>query len=222
MSVKNFNFIIIDDHKMISAGLSAFLTANFPGSACLASFENAESCLDYLDKDKNSKHNIGTGRSIDESPASAELPILAIVDLNLAGAYSFPLIKELAGRKIKVLVYTMFESSAFAMRSVECGAMAYILKGGNESDLLSGVQNTLDGKTFISRSLEKNFAEIMHVMSLFSPKEKRVAEFLMEGKNNSEIASAMNISKRSVENYLSHMYDKAGVLTRDELKARLD
>ena len=179
MGVKNFNFIIIDDHKMISAGLSAFLTANFPGSACLASFENAESCLDFLDKDKNAIHNVVTGRSIDESSASAELPILAIVDLNLAGAYSFPLIKELAGRKIKVIVYTMFESSAFAMRSVECGAM-------------------------------------------FSPKEKRVAEFLMEGKDNSEIASAMNISKRSVENYLSHMYDKAGVLTRDELKARLD
>ena len=39
--------------------------------------------------------------------------------------------------------------------------------------------------------------------------------------DNTQIAAAMNISKRSVENYLSHMYDKVGVLTRDELKARL-
>ena len=149
------------------------------------------------------------------------IPLIAVVDLNLSGIYSFPLIKELASRKIKVLVYTMFESSAFAMRAVDCGALAYVLKGGSEDELVLAFQNILDGKTFVTPSLEKNFVQVMHVMSAFSPKEKNVAEYLMEGMDNAQIAAAMNISKRSVENYLSHMYDKVDVLTRDELKERL-
>ena len=222
-----FQFFIIDDHKILTSGLSSFLTANFSGSSCLATFESAKACLDFLGKNKNAIRNVGTGGGIaeplelPEQRAFAELPLLAIVDLNLSGLYSFPLIKELAGQKIKVLVYTMFESTAFATRSIECGASAYILKGEDEAGLVAAIQSVLDGKTFITPSLEKNFVQMMKIMSAFSPKEKSVAEHLIDGKDNAEIAEAMRISKRSVENYLSHMYDKAGVFSRDELKTML-
>ena len=148
-------------------------------------------------------------------------PLLAIVDLNLSGTYSFPLIRELSSRKIKVLVYTMFESSSFATLALEYGASAYVLKGGSEAELVTAIQSVLDGKTFITPVLEKNLVQTMKIMAAFSPKEKIVAEHLIDGKENAQIAATMNISKRSVENYLSHMYDKVGVLTRAELKERL-
>jgi DNA-binding NarL/FixJ family response regulator len=197
-------FIIVDDHKMLSAGLSSFLTAKFPESKIAGIFEDADSCL-------KSVENI--------TPADIDCNAVAIVDLNLGGSYSFPLIKKLSELKIKVIVYTMYESSVFAMKSLECGALSYVSKGGNEADLVTAVNSILTGKTFITSG---NFSSVLQQFSLFSTKEKSVAEYLLQGKDNGEIAELMGISKRSVENYLVHMYDKCGVQTRDQLKAKLE
>ena len=196
-------FIIVDDHKMLSAGLSSFLTAKFPESKIAGIFEDADSCL----------------KSIETiSPPNNECNTIAIVDLNLDGNYSFPLIKKLTELKIKVIVYTMYESSVFAMKALECGALSYVSKGGNEADLVTAVNSILDGKTFITAG---NFSSVMQLLSMFTAKEKSVAEYLLQGKDNGEIAELMGISKRSVENYLVNMYDKCGVFNRDQLKAKL-
>ena len=112
----------------------------------------------------------------------------------------------------------MYESSVFAMKALECGALSYISKGGNEADLVTAVNSILAGKTFITAG---NFSSVLQQVSLFSAKEKSVAEYLLQGKDNGEIAELMGISKRSVENYLAHMYDKCGIQTRDQLKTKL-
>ena len=78
-----FNFIIIDDHKMLSSGLSSFLLSNFSQATCLGTFENADSCLSSID-------NSCIGGAIQNVSDN----LIAIVDLNLAGTYSFPLIKN--------------------------------------------------------------------------------------------------------------------------------
>lgn len=46
--MQDFQFFIVDDHKMLSSGLSSFLTAKFPESNCLATFENAADCLAFI------------------------------------------------------------------------------------------------------------------------------------------------------------------------------
>ena len=201
--MKQLQFIIVDDHKMLSAGLSSFLTAKFPESKIAGIFENAPSCLKSVENIASSNSNCNA---------------VAIVDLNLGGFYSFPLIKKLSELKIKVIVYTMYESSVFAMKALECGALSYVSKGGNEADLVTAVNSILDGKTFITSG---GFSSVMQLLSMFSAKEKIIAEYLLQGKDNSEIAELMSISKRSVENYLVYMYDKCGVLNRDQLKAKL-
>ena len=201
----NIQFIIVDDHKMLSDGLKTFLLSKFPSSSVAGVFSGAEELNAFLDKN--------------ELPE--EVPCVALVDLNIAGKYSFPLIKELSKRKVKVVVYTMYESSLFAMQAIESGALCYILKGSSEEDIVHGVEAAVNGTTFISKRLDEKIASVALKVSLFSPKEKILAGYLLQGLTNSEIAAAMKIVKRSVENYLSRMYEKTGVFSREDLKAFL-
>lgn len=51
--------------------------------------------------------------------------------------------------------------------------------------------------------------------------ELRVAELVAEGLSNKEVAAALTISTRTVENHLARIYDKLGVRTRTALAAHL-
>ena len=50
-----------------------------------------------------------------------------------------------------------------------------------------------------------------------TPTEERVAHLVAEGHGNSEVAAALLISRRTVENHLSRIYRKLGVASRTEL-----
>lgn len=54
-----------------------------------------------------------------------------------------------------------------------------------------------------------------------SQRETDVAELLLQGKSNKQIASALNVSVRSVEFHLSSIYTKLGVASRTEAALKL-
>jgi DNA-binding CsgD family transcriptional regulator/Tfp pilus assembly protein PilF len=53
-----------------------------------------------------------------------------------------------------------------------------------------------------------------------TPTEDRIARLIAQGHGNPDVAAALFISRRTVENHLSHIYRKLGIRTRNEL-ARL-
>jgi DNA-binding NarL/FixJ family response regulator len=53
-------------------------------------------------------------------------------------------------------------------------------------------------------------------------REREVAELAARGLSNRAIADRLYMSVRTVENHLSHVYDKLGVRGRDKLAAALD
>ena len=50
-----------------------------------------------------------------------------------------------------------------------------------------------------------------------TPSERRVAELVVEGRTNREVAAALFLTKRTVETHLTHVYAKLGVRSRTEL-----
>ncbi len=54
-----------------------------------------------------------------------------------------------------------------------------------------------------------------------TPREREVAELLVQGKSYKEIAVALFISPHTVKNTTSRIYEKAGVRTRGQLAARI-
>lgn len=52
---------------------------------------------------------------------------------------------------------------------------------------------------------------------MLTPREKQAADLATQGLRNKEIAARLNLKESTVEQYLSHAYDKIGVAGRVEL-----
>lgn len=50
-----------------------------------------------------------------------------------------------------------------------------------------------------------------------TPREKQAAELATQGFRNKQIAASLNVKESTVEQYLSHVYDKIGVDGRVQL-----
>lgn len=191
--------IIVDDHTVIAAGLNNYFKT-VEGPQIIFTAKSEQEALDFVQK-----------------PEFNAEKTVAIVDLNLAGGYTFNLITKLKKCGLHCIVYTMYESSAFAMRSMECGASAYIFKSSDMSELLSAINAIENGKTYVPKSLEADIEKAATLTAALSAKEKIVYEYVVHGMNNLEIAKLMGISHRTIENYIVHIYDKTGAANRAEL-----
>ena len=71
-----------------------------------------------------------------------------------------------------------------------------------------------------SSLLKSVFGRRLHVYSL-TPRETFVAELLLRGLSNKEIAAHCRISELTVKDHLKHIYQKTGAHQRTALLARL-
>ncbi len=54
-----------------------------------------------------------------------------------------------------------------------------------------------------------------------TPTERRIADMAADGASNRDIAQALYVTPKTVENHLGHAYRKLGVTGRSELSERL-
>ena len=58
-------------------------------------------------------------------------------------------------------------------------------------------------------------------VSSLTPQEQRVAELVVEGRSNREIAQALFLTRKTIETHLTNVYSKLGIRSRSELGAAL-
>lgn len=158
--------------------------------------------------------------------AAAELqPDVVVVDI------SMPLLSGLeAGRQlkekmpaVKLIFLTMNEDYDLAVEAMRSGASAYLLKKSAASELFQAIQDTLEGKSYITPQIGRGIANcVIHNPRLreqarsLSSRQREVVHLIAEGKSVYETADILKISARTVN---FHKYD---VMRRLGLKASAD
>ena len=118
---------------------------------------------------------------------------------------------------IKIVAYSMFESTSYLNKAISFGAQGYVTKTKDENELLKCVEKVYQGESYFT---EHNIASLIvytNVLQSLTKREKTVFDLLLARKTNSEIASIMSISKRTVDNYISCIYDKTACYDRNQL-----
>lgn len=194
-----FSIIILDDHRMMQEGLSSYLESHgCTVVARLASLSELEALL------KN-------GVPVPEGT-------IAIVDKQLgteSGCDAVSMINA-SGRGIKCIMYSAFYSVPSVMQALERGAYGYITKDTDGKELLSALETVSRGNQYVQRDLQEKMNSASVLLSVLSKKEQQVAVCLLDGMDNGQIGEQLNISKRTVENHLSIIYDKLGITNRRE------
>lgn len=146
-----------------------------------------------------------------------------ILDLYLNSESGLEFIKEVTKRypKVKTVVYSMYENAGIVALALEYGAKGYVCKSSEEKELFTAIKRVSEGESYIQSALVQPLIVYHSLLESFTKKEAAVIKKAVENKPNELIAKELSISVRTVENYLSRIYEKTGCQSRSDLATSL-
>lgn len=188
---------IVDDHEMVRRGLTEILSEP-PEFEVIG---EAASCRE------------ATGR------IAATRPDVAIVDVHLPDGSGIDLCRHIRQEypDVRVLVLTAFDDEEAVLASVLADASGYLLKTVRGPELVEAVRAVIAGRKLVSPALARRAAlraeEAMDVDPRFgslSLRERQILALVADALTNREISRRLNLSEKTVKNYVSKMLTKLG------------
>jgi DNA-binding NarL/FixJ family response regulator len=146
-------------------------------------------------------------------------PDVVLMDINLpdiSGLEATRIIKK-NSPGTRVLVVSLYKESEYVLGVLEAGADGYLVKNCEPSELRGGVLRTHAGERVLHQSVlhavinrAVNGPGEVTAESL-SERECEVLQLLAEGATSKEIALALGLRPKTVENHRARILDKLGV-----------
>jgi len=123
---------------------------------------------------------------------------IMMVDITMPGMSGIDLVKEInrLNLNIKSLVLSMHNNEEYVLKSIEAGALGYILKDSSREEMLNAIRTIAKGEKYFSLPItnvivdafiKKNKPEetpiILEKKSQISKREKEILAFLIDGLN---------------------------------------
>jgi len=124
---------------------------------------------------------------------------------------------------IKFLAYTVSTSAEDVVRMFRAGVDGYVVKQADEFELADKIDQVLAGGRPVSRYVANYLLQIDDVaaghseLEALTPKEREVMNLIARGYRYREVASELNISVKTLETHMKHIFDKLGVASRHEV-----
>lgn len=226
--------ILIDDHKMLRKGISAYFTENSKWNV-IAEAESLDEIPNIIKKIKENhyimeKNDGERVQDISKYPDSddEENYTLAVVDIQIKGkderlSNGFEAVRLLRRYGIQSVIFSSHDTGACIERAMsdEVGARGFVSKLSDEKLLLDAVNAVAEGKTFIQPDLVTSLLNTQSIFSILTKREKQIVKLIQDGRSNYEIAQFLEIKVSTLENYLSVIYDKIGCKNKEMLLKKL-
>src|SRR5688500_15890899 len=187
--------LVVDDHSLLRTGVANIINQE-PGCAVVAEASN--------------------GREAVEAFVAHQSDVV-LMDLRMPemeGVEAVRRIREI-DPQARVVVLTTYDADEDIARALQAGAKAYILKDIAAEALVACIRDVLAGKSYLAPAAAAKLAEGVTRVQL-TPRETATLRLLADGKANKEIATALDISERTVKTHLAHLFEKLGVTSRTE------
>lgn len=193
--------VVADDHQVVRSGLRMLLDAQ-PDLDVVAETGDVEATL----------------RSI-----KGHRPHVLVLDLNMPGGPSLSAIPSLreSSPGTAIVVLTMQDDPALAREALRAGALGYVLKEAADAELVRAVRMAAQGRTYLQPELGARLAAessaAVQALDDLTHRELDVLRLIALGHTNTEIASLLFLSVRTVESHRASILQKLGVSSRAEL-----
>jgi DNA-binding NarL/FixJ family response regulator len=171
--------------------------------------------------------------------AAQLLPDVILMDIRMPNVDGLTAIQAIHQTSpwIRILVLTTFDQDDYIWRSLQAGALGYLLKntpaqqmadsiravhqgyGQLDPTIAARVFSQMQPPTLESQQLDSPLLQGSNWCELFNDREREVLMQLAQGKNNREIAQAINVTEGTVKNYLTRILWQLGL--RDRTQAAL-
>ncbi len=147
-------------------------------------------------------------------------PALAIVEVELPGtANGFEVMRQLHdefGSDVPVILVSAVRTDAFDRAAgLMLGADDYLSKPLDGGELLARVKRSLRRSAPVTNGNGNGHRDDSNL----SPRERQILSLLAEGRTQSQIATALVISSKTVATHIQHILSKLGVQSRAQAVA---
>jgi len=144
-------------------------------------------------------------------------PDVALVDLSLRGSSGFEAMRGMLARRpdLRILVLSMHEEAGHITQALRCGARGYLSKHCEPMEVVDGIRQVAAGRRVFSPEIAQilacESASGEDALQQLTPREFEVLRMLVRGDSSQTIAGAMQLSPKTILNYLSLIRQKLGV-----------
>ena len=194
-SIARARVLVVDDHALLRTGVANIINLE-PGLEVVAEAANGADAIEAFRQHR---------------------PDVVLMDLRMPGMEGVEAVRRIReiDPQARVVVLTTYDADEDIARALQAGAKAYILKDIAAEALVSCIRDVLVGKTYLAPSAAAKLAERVTQVQL-TPRELSALRLLANGNSNKEIATALQISERTVKSHLGHLFEKLGVTSRTE------
>ena len=212
MSEQVIHLLVADDHKLFREGLIALLNA----AAATAVVGEA-----------------GTGQEA-IAQAQALSPDVVLMDIMMPDMNGIEATRRILADQpdIGIIMLTMLEDDDSLFAAMCAGARGYILKGADKREVLQTVTAVAAGQALFGPAIASRLTNFFRrgeqgetAVTPFpdlTDREREVLELIARGINNQGISQQMQITSKTVSNYISNIFNKLQVADRAQaiVKAR--
>ena len=205
---KLIRLLLVDDHQVVRVGLRTVLHNN--GS--IAVVGEAGSKAAALRAVKRLK------------------PDIVLMDVRLQDSSGIEAARNILASHptTRIIFLTSYADDDSALAAVLAGAHGYVLKNIDSSMLTRSIRAVFNGQSILDPALiqralswSKSWLAQAHLSreQSLAPQEERVLALIAEGLTNKEIAATMQLSDKTVKNYLANMFQKLHISRRAQAAA---
>lgn len=145
------------------------------------------------------------------------VPDVAVVDISMPGIDGLEVVVRLRESHpgLPVLILTMHEEAQYIVRAIEAGAMGYLTKQSAPEQLVTAIRKVHRGQRYLTDEATEALALRIArgtmdktPLDSLSMRELQVLRRLAMGNTNREIASAYNLSIKTVDTYRARLLRK--------------
>ena len=153
---------------------------------------------------------------------------VAVLDIQMPKASGIEVTRWMRAHlpQVGVLILTAYNDDPYVMAVLQAGANGYVLKTANSEDLIQAVRDVNEGKSALDPSITKKLMSNLFRQAVQKPiepltdRELDVLRMAAKGYTNKAIGIQLNISDRTVQGHLAHIFDKMQATSRTEAVMR--
>ncbi len=195
--------LLADDHTIVTEGLKSILEPEFE---LVGTVEDGRAMLLAAEKLQ---------------------PDVIIADITMPSLNGLDAVRQLKSKneRAKVVFLTMHSDADLATEAFRAGASGYLLKQSAGEELITAIHTVLKGRVYLTPLIQQEVLEAFmkaggepdKASVELTARQREVLQLVAEGRTMKEIATALNVSTRTVESHKYDLMEKLGLQTTAEL-----
>ena len=154
-------------------------------------------------------------------------PDIVVIDLKMPNASGIDALRQIltASPHAQVVVLTVSADQADVLEALTAGACSYLLKDTQADELVGGIRQAAGGHAVLSREVARALVARVRTDDhateqagsdglALTARELEVIRLIANGSDNAAIGRELSISRHTVKQYVTNIFEKLGVNSR--------